>query len=220
MADRLICQSIGGDPRDNFRRYMALEEPIHRDYAARCGADYEYFVGTKDPLANPTWNRLVMMLDAFAAGYEQVAWLDADVLVVQLDRNIFEEVVGAPLHMTRTQGFPWWTPDGEQEAWNDGVLVAERCDESIAALEWVWARRHDPFLAHHVPSMPELTWLLDYVFTQPASLVKELPDIWNFMPWEHTKHRAHEAVIEAWHGQPHDERWENFRTRYEQVYGA
>lgn len=217
MTTRLIIQSITPPP-DQFGRYLDLAKPVHEDYAKRCGGDYQLFVGWKERDVNPTWNRLPMILDAFAQGYEQVVWLDADTLVVQPDRNIFEEVVGAPLHMTRTEGFPWWTPDGEREAWNDGVLVAEQCDESIDALEWVWRRRHDPFLPHQVSGMPELSWLLDYVFTQPASLVKELSDIWNFMPYEHTKHRADEAVIDAWHGIPYDERWEMFRTRYGEVY--
>lgn len=221
MSDKLIIQSIGADPRDNFLRYMALEEPIHKDYASRCGADYEYFIGTKDEWCNPTWNRIVMILDAMAAGYRRIFWMDADVLVVQPDRNIFDETPDdVPLVMTRTEGFPWWTPDGEQEAFNDGVLMVNAGPEAEATMRWVWDRRHDPFLAHHIPSMPELTWLLDRIFSQPDGLVAELSDVWNFLPYEHQKHRADEAVILAWHGIPHDERWRLFSAAYEERYGA
>lgn len=217
MTDRLIIQSHATPP-DQFEKYLHLARPIHEDYAARCGADYRLFVGWWEPKVNPTWNRLPMMLEAFTQGYQQVVWLDADTLVVNPDRDIFEEVVGAPLHMTRTSGFPWWTPDGEQEAWNDGVLVAEKCDEAIAALEWVWDRRYWAFLPHQVPGMPELSWLLDYVFTQPASLVAELPDIWNWMDEGVNGTPRADAVIEAWHGQPYEARWLNFRTAYEAHY--
>jgi hypothetical protein len=161
-----------------------------------------------------------MILEAFTLGYETVVWLDADVLVVNPDRDIFAEVVGAPLHLTRTSGFPWWTPSGEQEAWNDGVMVAHNTPEAVAALEWTWARRHDAFKEHHIPGMPELTWLLDYVFQHgPPDLCAELPDIWNWMPFAHASPREG-MVIEAFHGQPHKERWENFQSCYREFYGG
>lgn len=217
MTDRLIIQSHTPRP-DQFEKYLALSRPIHEAYAKRCDADYELFVGWKEADVNPTWNRLPMILDAFANGYEKVVWLDADTIVTNPARDIFAEVAGAPLHMTRTSGFPWWTPDGEREAWNDGVLVAERGPEATAALEWVWARRHDPFLAHQISGMPELSWLLDYVFTQPDTLVKELADVWNWMPFAHASPRAG-AVIEAFHGQRYGERWENFQSVYREFYG-
>jgi hypothetical protein len=220
----LLVQSIGTplDPSrpDAFEKYMDLALPIHEDYAARCDADYEYFVGWKEERVNPTWNRLPMILEAFERGYESVVWMDADVLVVKPDRDIFAEVVGAPLHMTRTSGFPYWTPAGEQEAWNDGVLVAHNTPEAIDALRWTWDRRHDPFLEHQVAGMPELTWLLDYVFTHPDGLVAELPDIWNWMDAGVNGTPRDDAVIEAFHGQRHHERWDNYRDCYQRAYGA
>lgn len=220
MTDRLIVQSIGGDPADNFLRYMELEEPIHRDYAARCGADYHHFVGRKDERCNPTWNRVLQILEAFEQGYRKVVWLDADVLVVQPDRDIFAETPDdVPLVMTRTEGFPWRTPDGEQEAWNDGVLIANAGSEAEEAMRWLWDRRCDPFLPHQIPGMPELSWLLDWIFTHPGC-VAPLSDVWNFLPHEHTKDRAGEAVIEAFHGMPHRDRWEAFLATYNRVYGG
>lgn len=214
----LITQAITPSP-DQFAKYLDLAKPIHEDYAKRCDADYRLFVGWIEPDVNPTWNRLPMALEAFEQGYESVVWLDADVLVVQPDRNIFEEVRGAPMHMTRTSGFPWWTPDGEQEAWNDGVLVVENCPEAIAALEWTWARRHDPFLPHHVSGMPELSWLLDWVFQHPESTA-QLSDVWNWMHENIQGTPREDAVIEAFHGQRYHERWENFQDCYRRHYGS
>lgn len=224
MTDRLIIQAIGPPP-DQFGKYMDLARPIHEDYARRCGSDYLLFVGVREVGVNPTWDRLPMMLDAFENGYASVVWFDADVLVVNPDRNIFEEVQGAPLHMTRTSGFPWWTPTGEQEAWNDGVLVAENHPDAIDALRWTFERRFDPFLDHQISGMPELSWLLDYVFAHPATpqhpggLVKELPDCWNWMHENISGTPRDAAVIEAFHGQRYGERWENFQDCYRRHYG-
>lgn len=225
MTDRLVIQSIGTplDPRkpDVFEKYMDLARPIHEDWAKRCDADYEYFVGWKEDGVNPTWNRLPMILDAFAEGYNSVFWMDADVLVVKPDRDIFEEVTGAPLHMTRTSGFPYQTPNGdEQEAWNDGVLLVHNTPDAIDALQWTWDRRYDPFRPGQVPTMPELTWLLDYVFTHPESLVMELPDIWNWMDEGVNGTPRDDAVIEAFHGQRHHERWDNYQDCYRRHYAS
>src|SRR6185369_15830051 len=111
MSDLLLIQSIGDDPNDAFIKYMALQEPIHRAYAEKCGADYQFFVGRKDPLCHPTWNRIQMMLDAFANGYRKVVWFDADVLVVDQAQDVFAETSNAPLLMTRVLSshwdFPW-----------------------------------------------------------------------------------------------------------------
>lgn len=221
VSDLLLIQSIGDDRQDHFAKYMALEEPIHRAYAALCDADYEYFVGYKDPRAHPTWNRIIMMLDAFERGYKKIVWLDADTLVVKPEENIFEGTSDtAPLLMTRVLSahveIPW-KDDPFWDCYNDGVLIANDSPHARAALTFAWENRRSPFEPWHVPGMPELDWLLDYVFDHPDS-VEQLDGRWNWMGYPQECPRE-EAVILAWHGQPTPFRWDSFKAAYDERYG-
>lgn len=261
MTDRLLIQSIGSNPHDTFKKYMALQEPIHRDYAARCGADYEYFVGESDARCNPTWNRVRMMLDAFDRGYRKIVWLDADCLVVRPDDDVFDGTSdSAPLLMTRVLDshveMPWkfnpavraegmcgayrfhpgiddlcgrepghagdhlngGGPWPQWDVYNDGVLIVNDSDHARAALEFAWARRLAPFKPWHIPGMPELDWLLDYVFDHPDA-VEQLHDRWNWIPYP-TASLKEQAAILAWHGYPHEQRWVEYQAAYEARYGG
>lgn len=208
-SDRLIIQSVDGGL---WAEWMDLSAPIHGGYATRCGADYWYFLGTWEAGVHPAWNRLPMILEAFAMGYEKVVWLDGDTLVVNQDRNIFAETRDdVPFQMTRVLHahveMPW--PEPGWDPYNDGVLVTNRSRESIAAVQWVWEQRHTPHLAHHHPSMWELNWLLDWIFAHRDD-VGLLSQIWNWMPFAEAPPRE-EAVILAWHGMPFTQRWTEYR---------
>lgn len=212
MSDRLIIQSHGTRP-DAYERWLALTRPIHEAYAEACDADYELFVGVKERGVHPAWNRLPMFLDAFAAGYRHVAWIDADCLVVDQRTSIFDVDPATPLLM-RTAGMVWL---GEF-CWNDGVLIANAGSiDAEAALRWVWAQRHAPLREHHAPSMWELNWLLDYVF-EHRSIVGDLDERFNWMPFAEACPEA-EAVICGWHGMPHGQRWEYFTAKLRATYG-
>jgi hypothetical protein len=222
-------QAVGANPDDWFRPWMELTAPIHQEYADRCGADYEFFAGDKEPDLNPTWTRLIQILDAFDSGYDKVVWLDADTLVVDLDRSVFTETDSeTPLLMTRVLSshlhFPWASMvDGELvwadrwDVYNDGVLIANRSPHAIKALEFAWENRRSPLRPWHEPGIPELDWLLDYVFANPEA-VAQLDLAWNWMPYPEACPKD-EAVILAWHGMPKQERWESFLTEYARVYG-
>jgi hypothetical protein len=228
VTDRLLIQSISDHPEDQFLKYMLLEEPIHRDYAARCDADYEYFVGWKDDKCNPTWNRITMMQDALRRGYRKIVWLDADTLVVRSDCDIFAETSDtAPLLMTRVDGahveIPWGYYDGDTaceapgwDVYNDGVLIVNDSAHARAALDFAWRNRLAEFRPWHVPGMPELDWLLDYVYDHPDA-VEQLDDRWNWMGYPHTCPKD-EAVIRAWHGIPYEQRWEQFKAAFDERY--
>jgi hypothetical protein len=108
-----------------------------------------------------------------------------------------------------------WGEDG-WDVYNDGVLVANR--SSVEAFEWVWAQRHEPFLPHHHPSMWELNVVLDRIFAHRDE-VKELPLRFNWMPFDYAPPKE-EAVILAYHGMPHAERWNRFQADFTAVYGT
>lgn len=226
MSKLLIIQS--GDA--NVARYLDRSEPFHEEYARRCGADFWRFDGCWKQSPHPAWNRLPMMLDAFERGYERVLWLDSDTLVVDPWVNVFDEapwshehrrVVGAgesdgppweytPFVMRRTAGGFHWPMDGidEYEGWNDGVLLVSYSAESITALSSLWDCRSRRPRPHHQPTLWELNWLLDWVKSNPSYVV-EMDQRFNWQPFNGSSPEQY-AVIKAWHGLPHEQRWAEF----------
>lgn len=216
-GDRLIIQSCD----ENFLRYLNLSRPIHEEYAEKCGADYWFFLGRKDPLVHPAWNRIPMFLEAFEQGYRKVVWLDGDSLVVDDSRSIFADTDWVtPLQMTRPKDSHVEMPWGEDgwDMWNDGVLVANRTPETIACFEFVWSMRLEPFLPHHHPTLWELNWLADFCFENRTS-VKQLDLVWNWQPFREAPPQS-TAVIQSWHGIDHEPRFLLFAERFAELYGA
>lgn len=226
---RLIIQSIGANPDDWFRKWMDITAPLHEQYAKQCEADFEYFVGDREKDLHPTWNRIPMFLDAFNAGYDKVIWLDADTLVVNQDRSVFDETDDdAPLLMTRVKDshyeFPWASEVNGQtvladrwDVYNDGVLIANNTDHARECFEFAWANRRRPFKSWHVPGIPELDWILDYVYEHPEA-VRQLSLTYNWMPYPEAP-PYDDAVILAWHGMPHEERWDGLQEALRHFYG-
>lgn len=206
---RLVLQSI--DPGGIYEPWLTLTRPVHEAYAARWGADYRCHVGRVEDV-HPAWNRIVLMLEAFAHGYQKVVWLDADTLIVRADRSIFDETEDqTPLLMCRA-GLQWLGHD----SWNSGVLVANSSPETVTALEWIWGQRHAEPRPHHAPSLWESNWLFDYLEEYPAT-VGRLDQCWNWWQCPDVMPVA-EAVIQAWHGMPYAQRWAWFRRTYREIY--
>lgn len=224
---RLIIQS--GD--ENVARYLDASEPFHRAYAEACDAEYARFDGCWPGASHPAWNRLPMMLDAFERGYQQVLWLDSDTLVVDQLVNVFERAPfdhcgsrrlhpgdgdgppweHAPFCMRRTAGGFYWPMDGDDqwEGWNDGVLLVSRSQRAVDSIEWVWDKRTATPLPHHQPTLWELNWILDLVKQEPAGLCVEMDQRFNWQPFNGSSPEQY-AVIKAWHGIAHQERWRDF----------
>lgn len=210
--DNLIIQSID----KNYARYLNLSLPVHSQYAQECAADYWFLLGNVDPYVHPAWNRIKMILDAFDAGYKRVVWIDADALVVKFEDNIFaiggEDEGNYPIHLMWA-GMEW---KGE-DSYNDGVIVADNHDESRKMFEWVWDKRREPLLPHHVPSLWESNWLLDYALDN-RDKIEYLHPKWNWMPFADNIPRE-DAAIMAWHGMPHNERFMRFAETWNEFYG-
>lgn len=224
MRKRLIIQS--GD--EGVAHYLDLAGPHNAEYAERCDADYQRYNGVWEQGVPPAWNRIPMMLDAFHEGYRQVLWLDADTLAVDHSVNVFEQAmtnhegrvrtnygviagvdtITAPFVMRRTAGGFHWPMDGpdQWEGWNDGVLLVNRSDRALEALLALWGHRGSQPLPHHQPRLWELNWLLDYAKANPGD-VAEMDQRFNWQPFNGASPEQY-AVIKAWHGLPHSERWE------------
>lgn len=224
MNELLIIQSGNAA----VARYLDRSQAFHQQYAERCGADFWRYDGVWPDAPHPAWNRIAMCLDAFGRGYRRVLWLDADTLVVDPDVNVFEQapwsheyrrIIGpddtmwrhwttTPFVMRRTAGGAYWPPDApdQYEQWNDGVLLVHQ--SAVDALEWWWSRRNAPAKPWHSPTMWELNWLLDYVKEHPSA-VTQMDQRFNWQPFNGASPEQY-AVIKAWHGIPHEQRWQQF----------
>lgn len=228
----LIIQS--GDV--NVARYLDASEYYHRAYAQQCGAEYWRFDGAWEHGTHPAWNRLPMMLEAFERGFERVLWMDSDTLVVKPHVDVFEQsiyshegrcVVGqaeeagaeflVPFVMRRTAGGAYWPASGadQYEQWNDGVLLVNRSALAVHALEELWACRALRPRAWHSPSMWELNWLLDWVKANPDDVV-QMDQRFNWQPFNGASPEQY-AVIKAWHGIPHEQRWREFSAEVDRI---
>jgi hypothetical protein len=227
VTKRLIIQS--GDAV--VAKYLDLAQPFHEDYAARCGAEFWRFDGVWPGAPTPAWNRLPMCLDAYERGFEQVLWLDADTLVVRPEVNIFEEwqfdhdgwyraarrelenCLLPSIAMRRTAGGFYWPMDGDDqwEGWNDGVLLIDLTHPNCAgAVADLWEKRNALPLPHHQPTLWELNWLLDYAKANPDA-VAEMHQRFNWQPFNGASPEQY-AVIKAWHGLPHQQRWDEMQA--------
>ena len=68
----------------------------------------------------------------------------------------------------------------------------------------------------HEKGIPELDWLLDYVYAHPES-VQQLSLAYNWMPYPEAP-PYDDAVILAWHGMAHEDRWDGFQAALKHFY--
>lgn len=212
----LLMQSIDGAD-EYWRMLQTLTQPATMQYAHRCGADYQLYVGLQDPTASAHWNRFPMFRDAFANGYEKVVWLDTDTLVVDQDTNVFAATDDhVALQMYRQFESPTlfkWRDDPDWAVYNSGVIVA--CRSALPACAWVWGQRHVAALSHHWPEWYDQNWLNDWVYDRPGDIV-DLDLRFNWVPW---KGNDVVPVIRAWHGYEREVRMKEMCRMLEDVYG-
>ncbi len=68
---------------------LSLTYERHSSYAASRNIDYAVTIG-HPALGMPTpWNKIVLVRQALAAGYDDIAWLDTDTLIVDTNADIF-----------------------------------------------------------------------------------------------------------------------------------
>lgn len=79
---------------------LRIAVPTFSDYAARHG--YDLFVPAKPPegFDRPaSWAKVLLIASLVERGYEEVLWLDADVVVRRFDRDIADDCGPEPMHM-------------------------------------------------------------------------------------------------------------------------
>lgn len=79
---------------------LRIAVPTFSDYASRHG--YDLFVPAKPPdgFDRPaSWAKVLLIRSLIDRGYEEVLWLDADVVIRRHDRDIADDCGPEPLHM-------------------------------------------------------------------------------------------------------------------------
>lgn len=112
----------------SFAKMASLTVPILDEYAYKCGADF--YCENLDGERPASWNKVLHLLRILPK-YEEVLWVDSDVVVERSDKSIFDEF---PLGFW--QGLvPHSTPDGGIVP-NCGVWLLRA--EMIPILELIW----------------------------------------------------------------------------------
>jgi hypothetical protein len=130
-ARRVIASLATG----RHRRLLALSAATFEAYARRWGWDLVLSTEELAPERPPSWSKIVLVRDLLER-YETVLWLDADAVIVDLDRDIATVLnAGADLYLVRH-------PQGRDEAAtvpNLGVMLLRRSPFLRAFLAAVWA---------------------------------------------------------------------------------
>jgi hypothetical protein len=110
------------------KELLDIAEPTFREYADRHG--YDLRIHEDIPTIRPaSWFKVQAMLQAFRT-YDEVLWLDADVLILDSSEDIAAEVHGSAWQAMVTHH----TADGEVP--NHGVWFARR--PMVPVLEQIW----------------------------------------------------------------------------------
>lgn len=160
-CSRVICSLATGE----YRSLLSRSALSFERYAERWG--WDLVLSTED-LADgrpAPWGK-VPLLRSLLDEYDWVLWLDADVVIVDLDADINDEVQeGKDLYLVE---HPWL---GQYTA-NSGVVLLRSCDWSRAFLDEVWAL--DQYAEHPRWENAAVLDLLGYGL-EPARLVEPTP---------------------------------------------
>lgn len=129
-SSRAICSLATGDA---YRALLARSALSYERYARRWG--WDLVLSTEDFADGrpPSWSK-IPLLRSLMDQYEWVLWLDADVVIVDLEADIGNEIrSGSDLYLTEHH------TDGGYTA-NAGVMLIRSTDWARSFLDDVWAR--------------------------------------------------------------------------------
>lgn len=129
-SSRAICSLATGDA---YRPLLARSALSFERYARRW--TWDLVLSTEDLAEGrpPPWSK-IPLLRALMDEYEWLLWLDADVVIVDLDADIGNEIrPGSDLYLTEHH------TDGGYTA-NSGVMLIRSSDWARSFLDEVWAR--------------------------------------------------------------------------------
>ena len=185
MSSAVLIQQASGPARP----LLELSARRHANYCARHGITYWPLIGDVQFKHAPHWNKIVLIRHALALGFETVAWLDADTLIVRDDEDLRRALNGGgPLALAEhpTPGL-----NGAPRHWNSGVMIMRNTPRTRAFFDAVWEA--GPLERHRWHDQARILDLLP----QFPGLVQRLDDRWNATYLVTDTERP---IIKAWHG--------------------
>ena len=155
---RALITAAEGD----IQRFYAYARPNMADYAERHG--YELVEGPWDTEGrHPYWIKLAAILDKWQK-YEDILWLDADVIIQPGAPDVFDEVpegkwLGIAEHHTC-----------EGQSPNVGVMAIRTTEQALQFFGQCW-RLYKRYKDHRWPDQAPVMQLLGYTLDLPVSWV-------------------------------------------------
>ncbi len=182
--NRTLIQYASGPEHENL---LALTFEVHSRYCRQHGIEY-WIDNTPDTKGrSPHWRKVELLIEAMAQGYDQVAWVDTDCVIVDPSVDIF---AASGFGIAVCESFD--SPTIERHL-NTGVLLAGRSDATIEFLK-AW---------NEMPTggrWEDQSAFIDLMATRPyRDLLTVLPNRFNCLA-EHME--AREPIIRAFHGDP------------------
>ena len=185
MSSVVLIQQASGASRP----LLELTARRHANYCARHGITYWSLIGDVQIERAPHWNKIVLIRHALALGFQTVAWLDADTLIVRDDEDIRGAINGGgPLAMAE---HPAPGLNGSPCHWNSGVMIMRNTSRTRQFFDAVW--KSGPLEKHPWHDQARILDLLP----QFPGLVQRLDNRWN-STYKLTD--LERPIIKAWHG--------------------
>jgi len=161
----------------------------HSAYCEKHHITYWPLVGDVQFSRAPHWNKIALVRHALALGFETVAWLDADTLIVRDDEDLRTALNGGgPLALAEHPG-PGL--DGALTHWNSGIMIMRNTPRTRNFFDAVW--EGGPFNNHPWQEQARM----HLVLSEFPGLVQRLDDRWNSTEGVSD---VPEPIIKAWHG--------------------
>lgn len=168
-----------------FEALASVTLPRVMQYAARHGLDL--WRTSLDGDRPPSWQKVLRLIDAIDAGFKRVLWIDTDVVVADLARNIFDEHDGEAwqalvVHETSCGEVP-----------NCGVWLVTRCMRQHLVEAW----EREDYTTHPWWEQAAILELMGYHVTpDPVATLRQPTEL----------HARTQVLGSEWNHHPHDRR--------------
>ncbi len=181
---RILIQFALGPEHE---RLLSLTREIHAEYCLRHGIDYRIDNSPASGGRLPYWRKVELLIEAMAEGYDRIAWLDTDCVIVDPSFDLFD---ASGFGIAVCECFD--SPEIERHL-NAGFILASR---SAAAMEFLHAWNAMPTGG----KWEDQSGFIELMLERPhRDLLTILPNRFNCL----AKHmEARDPVIRAFHGDP------------------
>jgi hypothetical protein len=185
MSTAVLIQQASGA----MRLMLELAAGRHGDYCARHCITYWPLVADVQFSRPPHRNKIALIQQALALGFETIAWLDADTLIVRDDEDLRGALGdGPPLGLAQ---HPLPGLNGEPTHWNSSVMILRNTPQTREFFDTVWTA--GAVMNHQ---FNEQACILDLLKKFPHVL-QRLDDRWNSTAGVN---KVPDPVIKTWGG--------------------